>query len=93
MKKFDADQPGYGLGRLAAASGETNVHLMMARAADGIFNFHGADTAQSKTSRSLYRKGGKRALETVLVILSLPFFLPVMALCIAALWIEGGNPF
>ncbi|MCX7566445.1 sugar transferase [Sulfitobacter sp. F26169L] len=42
---------------------------------------------------SLYRNGGKRLFETLLIIASLPFFVPVMILCMASLWIEGGNPF
>ncbi|WP_439655656.1 sugar transferase [Sulfitobacter marinivivus] len=42
---------------------------------------------------SAYRLFGKRVFETVLVLLALPFFVPVMALCAIALWLEGGNPF
>ncbi|MEH6741356.1 MAG: sugar transferase, partial [Sulfitobacter sp.] len=48
---------------------------------------------QSTQPRSTYRNGGKRVLETLLIVLSLPFFVPIMALCVVALWIEGGNPF
>ncbi len=88
MKKFDADQPGYGLAQLAAASGDVDAHIAMARASAMLF---GTETAPAP--RAPYRNGGKRALETVLIILSLPFFLPIMAICIAALWAEGGNPF
>lgn len=36
---------------------------------------------------------GKRALDLVLVILTLPVTLPVIALCALALWIESGLPF
>lgn len=93
MKKFNADQPGYGLGRLAAASGETNVHLMMARLTDPFFNLPETPSPQETGRKSVYRSGGKRVMETLLVILSLPFFLPIMLLCVIALWIEGGNPF
>lgn len=93
MKKFDADQPGYGLGRLAAASGETSVQFVMARATDPFFTLPDPSTPQSTRQTSLYRNGGKRALETLLVVLSLPFFVPIMLICIAALWVEGGNPF
>lgn len=32
-------------------------------------------------------------LDVILVLLSLPFTLPVIALCALALWIEGGAPF
>lgn len=31
--------------------------------------------------------------ETALIVLSLPFFIPIVMLCAAALWLEGGNPF
>ncbi|QUJ75214.1 sugar transferase [Sulfitobacter albidus] len=87
MKKFDTEQPGYGLARLAAASGDLNAHLTLARAVQ----LHPAACAE--TREGLYRSVGKRLLETLLVILSLPFFLPVVAVCALALWIEGGNPF
>ncbi|WP_375544160.1 sugar transferase [Leisingera caerulea] len=40
-----------------------------------------------------YRMAGKRVLDLLLVILSLPLTLPVIALCAAALWLEGGRPF
>lgn len=88
MKKFDADQPGYGLGRLAAVSGDLDAHLALVRASS---TFTRQKTVP--TARAPYRNGGKRALETMLIIMSLPFFLPIMALCIVALWFEGGNPF
>ena len=93
MKKFNADQPGYGLARLAAASAKTDVHQMMACVTDPFFTLPEATGPQGEVQNSLYRNGGKRALETLLVILSLPFFLPIMLLCVVALWIEGGNPF
>ncbi|UWR24123.1 sugar transferase [Sulfitobacter sp. S190] len=40
-----------------------------------------------------YRNGSKRLFDIALVLLSLPFSLPLIALCAVALWIEGGNPF
>ena len=49
--------------------------------------------AHDAVQTSIYRNGGKRTLETLLVILSLPFFLPIMLVCAIALWVEGGNPF
>lgn len=88
MKKFDADQPGYGLARLAAASGDVDSRLSLMGAPSALFR-----QQSTPTSSAPYRNGGKRALETLLIILSLPFFLPVIALCIVALWFEGGNPF
>ncbi len=93
MKKFDADQPGYGLGRLAAANGDTNARILIACASDSFFTLPEPEYAPDANQTSFYRNGGKRALETLLVILSLPFFVPIMLLCAIALWIEGGNPF
>lgn len=84
MKKFDADQPGFGLAQLVSASGDVNSLLQSA------LMFTPEETTQS---RSTYRNGGKRALEMLLIILSLPFFVPIVVLSMAALWIEGGNPF
>jgi lipopolysaccharide/colanic/teichoic acid biosynthesis glycosyltransferase len=88
MKKFDADQPGYGLPPLDMMRGDLNGHAMLLRAVDVGFG-HETD----KASASIYRGGGKRVMESLLIILSVPFFLPLIALCIVALWVEGGNPF
>ncbi len=84
MKKFDADQPGFGLAQLVSASGDVNSLLHSA------LMFTPEETTQP---RSVYRNGGKRVLETLLIILSLPFFVPIVVLSMIALWIEGGNPF
>lgn len=84
MKKFDADQPGFGLAQLVSASGDVNSLLHSA------LMFTPEETTQP---RFVYRNGGKRALETLLIILSLPFFVPIVVLSMIALWIEGGNPF
>jgi len=43
--------------------------------------------------RGLYRTVGKRVLDVVIVLLSLPITLPVILICALALWIEGGQPF
>ena len=48
---------------------------------------------QEQADKTLYRRFGKRALELALIVLAIPFWLPIMALCALALWIEGGNPF
>ncbi|MEP1766217.1 MAG: sugar transferase [Sulfitobacter sp.] len=88
MKKFDTEQPGYGLGSLAVTSGEIGVHSAPLTPSS-LF----ANQRPTTQPRAPYRNGGKRMLETILIILSLPFFLPIMVLCIFALWIEGGNPF
>ncbi len=41
----------------------------------------------------LYRHLLKRILDIAFVILTLPFSLPIIALCALALWLEGGQPF
>lgn len=88
MKRFDPDQPGYGMARLATTNGEVADHLAAIRVAVAQ-----CQPASAGASRSLYRRGGKRAFETILIVLSLPFFVPIILLCVVALWIEGGNPF
>lgn len=40
-----------------------------------------------------YRHFGKRALDIILIVLSAPFWLPMIAICALALWLEGGQPF
>lgn len=40
-----------------------------------------------------YHAGGKRLLDLLLVAFSLPLTLPLILLCAAALWLEGGRPF
>lgn len=47
----------------------------------------------SRATKGWYARVGKRALDLLLVGLSLPVTLPVVALCALALWIEGGQPF
>jgi len=41
----------------------------------------------------VYTRWGKRALDVVLVIAGLPVILPVIAICVVLLSIQGGNPF
>ncbi|MFK7837214.1 MAG: sugar transferase [Sulfitobacter sp.] len=41
----------------------------------------------------LYRHLGKRVIDIVFVLLTLPFSLPIIGLCALALWLEGGSPF
>ncbi|MEX0304280.1 MAG: sugar transferase [Leisingera sp.] len=40
-----------------------------------------------------YAGTGKRVLDLLLVVLSLPLVLPLIGFCAAALWLEGGQPF
>jgi len=44
-------------------------------------------------SHELYARVGKRLLDLTLTLLTLPIALPIILLCAAALWIEGGQPF
>ena len=46
-----------------------------------------------RNSGGAYAAAGKRGLDLLLVFLSLPLALPLIALCAAALWLEGGRPF
>jgi len=94
MKKYDADQPGYDLSDLAITSGDVASLRAPALIATNITAARlAAPQIAAAQSHALYRNGAKRVLETLLIFLSLPFFLPVVALCALALWIEGGNPF
>lgn len=43
--------------------------------------------------QGFYSGGGKRLLDLVLILVSLPMTLTVVGICALALWIEGGNPF
>lgn len=87
--RFNADQPGYRMAQLALSSGDVGTQQALANQPGNLF-----DTERSAPPRrSVYRAGGKRALETLLIVLSLPFFVPIVLLCVVALWIEGGNPF
>mgnify|MGYP003649678151 CR=1 FL=1 len=62
--------------------------------ADGFTGWNTAATPATTTSeRGIYANWCKRGLDVGLVLLSLPFVLPLVALCALALWIEGGTPF
>jgi len=41
----------------------------------------------------VYVKFGKRVLDVTIVLLGLPFVLPLVIICALALWVEGGLPF
>ncbi|MBY6140886.1 sugar transferase [Leisingera daeponensis] len=49
--------------------------------------------AARRTRIGPYAALGKRGLDLLFVLLSLPVVLPLIALCAAALWLEGGRPF
>lgn len=50
-------------------------------------------SAEGGTSGGAYSTSGKRVLDLLLVLVSLPVTLPLVAMCAAALWLEGGQPF
>lgn len=41
----------------------------------------------------IYEKGGKRSLDIVLIVLALPFLLPIMLLVALAIMMDGNSPF
>lgn len=43
-------------------------------------------------TRGLYTKGGKRGLDTLLVLMALPFLLPLLVLVALAIMLDGGSP-
>ncbi|MEH6646345.1 sugar transferase [Sulfitobacter sp.] len=88
MKRFDPDQSGYGTAHFAAASSEITTPVTLLRSANTLLEPHAEMIPQS-----LYRMGVKRLFEMLLVILSLPFFVPIVLMSAVALWFEGGNPF
>ncbi|KUP92432.1 sugar transferase [Tritonibacter horizontis] len=49
--------------------------------------------ARPNPNRSFYQRVGKRFLDVVLVLLSLPVVLPLIGLFALALWMESGRPF
>jgi len=53
----------------------------------------GDPTGARRPSSGGYRALGKRLLDMVLVLSSLPLVLPLVGLAALALWIEGGKPF
>lgn len=85
MKNFDIDQPEFGLANITALDGDI---ISRFRASELYY-----EPRQHTAPKSLYRSGGKRMFELMIIFLSLPFVLPLVALCALALWIEGGNPF
>lgn len=86
MKRFDAEGATYSVVRNTAET--TGV---------GAFAQTAPKTSVTRKARAsgfgLYRSGIKRGLDAFLVLLSLPFTVPVIGLCAIALWLEGGSPF
>ena len=102
MKRFNADGPGNGLFEFATSSrqldlsqAETTSSASNVRAATWDSNIPAPTTSVeiARTTKSgIYRSAGKRALDTLAILISLPFALPIIGLCALALWIEGGSP-
>ncbi len=88
MKKFNTDQPGFDLEHFVLPTGEVGAQAIALEASDQTFK-----PARYDARRSFYRNGGKRIFETVLILLSLPFFLPIVALCALIVCLDGRNPF
>ncbi|WP_254702567.1 sugar transferase [Sulfitobacter sp. THAF37] len=92
MKKFQMDRPGYGLVDLvqqrSAAPTYSGDRGKQARAAP----LWEAAIARKYTRSRPYRHGFKRLMDLALVVLAMPIWVPVIAVCALALWIEGGQP-
>lgn len=60
------------------------------------FSVVGSETVVRPLSRpahGIYRRVGKRLLDIVFVLATLPVSVPLIAFCAIALWFEGGSPF
>lgn len=84
MKRFDANTATAQVVRTTAET--TGVGAFAAEPAK-------VTATTGLTKGGLYRAGIKRGLDALLILLSLPFTVPVIGLCAIALWIEGGSPF
>ncbi|CAM3211371.1 sugar transferase [Paracoccus nototheniae] len=47
---------------------------------------------EATESRSLYTSGGKRSLDTFLILLALPFLLPILLVVAMVVMLDGGSP-
>ena len=98
MRDFSADMSGVGPGHVSNQFGD--LEPVVAYAEQVSRGMVRPDFARPVVTvpvpvrpKGLYRNGGKRVLDLVLVLLTLPMSLTVTLLCALALWIEGGNPF
>ena len=102
MKRFNADGPGNGLFEYATSSRQVDMSQSTAASSaagvkvpswDESANLRAAFVEEmSEEKPGMYRSTGKRVLDVVAILLSLPFALPIIGLCALALWIEGGSP-
>ncbi|MGJ8616298.1 MAG: sugar transferase [Sulfitobacter sp.] len=97
MKKFTADQSGFGQFEFATTSADKSSALMLPDrfTASAVRHSYVWDSAVARKSASsgFYRGFFKPALDSFFILLTLPFSVPLIALCAAALWVEGGSPF
>lgn len=96
MKNFHGGARDYGVSHVNVGARDLDPALSYAeQVSRGVLRPDFAWTPASKpdTKRSVYRAGGKRIFDIVLILLSAPLSLTVTLLCALALWIEGGNPF
>lgn len=97
MKDFIGERTEYGFGpfsrpiedRGVAPNLANSLSIEMANA----FLYEHATGSIDRVRGGFYARFGKRALDIVLVSLSLPISLPLIGICALALWIEGGHPF
>ena len=94
MKKLTADRPGYRLFELAATSPDHKPASAFADRLPVSPNLAWENTLVDKPAHGgIYRGFGKRLLDIIFVVMTLPFSVPLIALCAIALWVEGGSPF
>ncbi|MEM6305534.1 MAG: sugar transferase [Pseudomonadota bacterium] len=95
MNKFDTKRPVAGLMKFARVERALALPEASAgaRSTAGKLPWQAARTPLVLPHLRAYRTAGKRALDVALVVLSLPFTLPIIALCALSLWLEGGAPF
>lgn len=91
MRNFQADNCGTTVDRMYGV--DTNCRGPRSRSVVRALPLPPDHVWGSFAEKSVYRDMGKRTLDVVLVVLSLPFTLPLILLCALALWIEGGSPF
>jgi len=103
MKKFNADWPGNGHFDFATSSRDLDLSatkvatptLSVKSALWSEERMRGASRAAASvmSKRGVYRNAGKRMLDFIVILASLPFALPIIGICAVMLWIEGGSPF
>ncbi|MFT6674487.1 MAG: lipopolysaccharide/colanic/teichoic acid biosynthesis glycosyltransferase [Sulfitobacter sp.] len=90
MKKFNVDGPNFGLFDMTAP--QRNPAQRAAPVAPHSYVWDAA-IARKSAPFYMYRDFGKRLVDLLFVLLTLPFSLPLIGICALALWVEGGSPF